>query len=80
MSSPESKRSPRTARAFLLSVVAVLQDDGIVDEDWHVAHEVAIATVKAASGDRYNISIHKIAGEGIAPTGPRPKVKFGKKS
>lgn len=63
----ESKRSQNTARAFLKTLVEGL-GDGIID-DYKVATDTAIATVRASNGERYNISVHKLAMEG---SGPKP--------
>jgi len=71
--SQESKRSPVTARAFLVRLLNSL-GDGIVESSV-VAGDMALATIKASDGNEYNISIHKLKDTGMTARGPKPKLK-----
>lgn len=68
---PEAKRSTKTARAFLVTLLDRLQD-GFID-DYRISPEIAFATITAPDGERYNLTLHKIQTETNKP-GRRPQL------
>lgn len=70
----EEKRSSGTARAFLVKIVNSLMENGVVSDS--KIGPIAVSTVTAPDGSRYNVSVHRIStGNEVMQKGDEPVIR-----